>query len=133
MIDLENDIFTKIANVLRTEFPGIVVYGEYIDIPAKFPCVTLVEADNRVNQQMRTINIENAANVMYECNVYSNKSSGKKSEAKAIASVVDEEMTSIGFTRTFKEQVPNLKDATIYRIVIRYEAVFDKDFWIYQS
>jgi len=133
VIDLENDIFSKVATTLREAFDGIAVYGEYIDVPAKFPCVTLVEADNRVNQSMRTINIENAVNVMYEMNVFSNKTSGKKAEAKAIATKADEVMETIGFTRTFREQIPNLNDATIYRMVCRYEAVIDKDFWIYQN
>lgn len=133
MIDIENDIFSKVATALRSTFSGIVVYGEYMDVPAKFPCVTLVEADNRVNQSMRTVNIENAVNVMYEMNVFSNKASGKKAEVKAIASAADEIMESIGFTRTFREQIPNLNDATIYRMVCRYEAVIDKDLWIYQN
>lgn len=132
MIDIEADVFNTVATALRTEFTGIAVYGEYIDTPARFPCVTLVEADNRVNQEMRTTNIENAVNVMYEMNVFSNKTSGKKAEAKAIVAAADEVMTSMGFTRTFREQVANLRDASIYRIVCRYEAVIDKDFWIYQ-
>ena len=57
----------------------------------------------------------------------------RKAEAKAIANVVDELLTGIGYTRTFREQVPNLKDATIYRIVCRYEANVDKDLWIYHN
>lgn len=133
MIDLENDIFTAVATALRTEYPNINVYGEYVEIPAGFPCVTIVEADNRIYEEMRTLNIENAVRVMYEMNVYSNKAAGKKSEAKAITTTADEVFASIGFTRTFREQIPNLKDSTIYRIVCRYEAVIDKNFWIYQN
>lgn len=133
MIDLENDIFSAVATELRAQFSGVQVYGEYVETPARFPAVTIVEADNRVLTRMRTENIENAASVMYEMNVYSNKASGKKAEAKAIVNAADEFFTSIGFTRTFREQIPNLKDATIYRIVCRYEAVIDKNFVIYQS
>ena len=95
--------------------------------------MTLVEADNRVYSRMRTNNIENAIQSMFEVNIYSNKASGKKSEAKAIANTLDDVLSGIGFTRTFREQVPNLRDATIYRIVCRYEAVIDKNFVIYQS
>ena len=133
MIDIENDVFDKVADSLRELFPNIAVYGEYIEAPSRFPCVTLVEAGNRVLESMRTDRIENAVSVMYELNCYSNKSSGKKTEAKEIATAADEIMTSIGFTRTFREQVPNLKDASIYRIVCRYEAVIDKNFMIYQN
>ena len=133
MIDLENDIFSAVAAVLRAAFPNIYVAGEYVPAPPRFPAVSIVEADNRVVTRMRTRNIENAASVMYEVNIYSNKASGKKSEAKAIAATLDEKFAEIGFTRTMKEQVPNLNDATIYRIVCRYEAIVDKDLWIYQS
>ena len=133
MIDLENDIFDYAAKALRAAHTGIDVAAEYVEMPAKFPHVSIVEADNRILERMRTNNTENAVSVMYECNIYSNKASGKKSEAKAIANTLDDVLSGIGFTRTFREQVPNLRDATIYRIVCRYEAVIDKNFVIYQS
>ena len=133
MIDLENDIFDYAAKALRAAHTGIDVAAEYVEMPAKFPHVSIVEADKRILERMRTNNIENAVAVMYEVNVYSNKASGKKSEAKAIANTLDDVLSGIGFTRTFREQVPNLRDATIYRIVCRYEAVIDKNFVIYQS
>ena len=131
MIDIENDVFDYVANALRTEYPGLLVISDFISAPASFPAVTLVEADNRILQRMRTNNIENAVSVMYELNIYSNKAVGKKSEAKAIANTADGVFNEIGFTRTFREQVPNVKDATIYRIVCRYEAVVDKNLTIY--
>lgn len=133
IIDIEGDIYSDIADELRDKHPGINVYGEYVDKPARFPAVTLVEADNRVFDRMRTLNIDNAASVMWEANIYSNKSSGKKAEAKAIADTLDKKFSEIGFTRTLRNQVANLNDSTIYRIVCRYEAVIDKDFWIYQN
>ena len=133
MIDLENDIYDYAAKALRAAHTGIDVAAEYVEMPAKFPHVSIVEADNRILERMRTNNIENAVSVMYEVNIYSNKASGKKSEAKAIANTLDDVLSGIGFTRTFREQVPNLRDATIYRIVCRYEAVIDKNFVIYQS
>ena len=133
MIDLENDIFDYAAKTLRAAHTGIDVAAEYVEMPAKFPHVSIVEADNRILTRMRTNNIENAVSVMYECNIYSNKASGKKSEAKAIANTLDDVLSGIGFTRTFREQVPNLRDATIYRIVCRCEAMIDKNFVIYHS
>lgn len=133
MINLEFDIFTAVATALRTAHTGIYVTGEYVPAPPQFPAVSIVEADNRVLQRMRTLNIENAVSVMYEVNIYSNKVSGKKAEAKAITETLDAKFAEIGFTRTMMNQVPNLNDASIYRIVCRYEAVIDKDFWIYHN
>ena len=133
MIEIESDVFNEVATALRSAYSGVFVSGEYVETPACFPCVTIVEADNRILESMRTTNIENAVSVMYEINIYSNKVNGKKAEAKAIAATADTVMLSLGFTRTFSERVPNLNDSSIYRIVCRYEAVVDKDLWIYQN
>lgn len=121
MIDIETYVFDYVAKALRAAYSGITVIGEYVEIPARFPAVTLVEADNRPVPNRRTCeNMENAVDVMYELNIYSNKTSGKKAEAKKIANTADEKMSELGFLRTFRQQVPNLNDATIFRIVCRY-------------
>lgn len=124
MIDIENDVFTIAANELRAAHDSVNVSMEYTATPSKFPSVTIVESDNRVYDTMRTsATIERAVRVMYEVNVYSNKTSGKKTEAKSLADTVDATFTRLGFTRTYRNQVPNFLDATIYRIVMRYEAL----------
>ena len=123
MIDIENDVFTAVATTLRTQYSGIYVAGDNIAVPASFPAVTIVESDNRIYERMRTTTIENAAEVMYTINVYSNKASGKKAEAKAIAATIDSIMELGGFTRTLKEQIPNERDSSIYRLVMRYEGI----------
>lgn len=133
MIDIESQVFSSVANVLRVEYPGIFVSGEFTDLPAKFPAVTIVESDNSIVQRMRTTNIENAVSVMYEANVYTNTVGYKKSEAKDIMETVDEEFTKLGFARTMCNPVANLQDATIYRMVARYEATVDKDLWVYRT
>lgn len=131
MIDVENIIFAKIANVLRAAYSGILVTGEFTDVPARFPAVIVVESDNSVLTKQSTLNIENAVNVMYEVNVFTNTVGKKKSEAKAIMAAIDDEFSKMNFIRTMCNPVSNLQDATIYRMVARYEAVIDRDFWIY--
>lgn len=131
MIDAENFIFNRLANVLRGAYPGIWVVGEYIDVPADFPAVSIVESDNSVLTRQSTLNIENAVSVMYEVNVYSNLARGRKQQAKAIMAALDEEFSKMNFVRISCNPISNLQDATIYRMVARYEAVIDKDFWIY--
>lgn len=123
MIDVENIIFTKLAQALRAAYNGISVYGEFVEVPASFPCVTIVEADNRVYKQSRDLSgVEHHAQVMYEINVYSNKGNTKKSQAKEISNMIDGMMTDMLFTRTFRGQTPNI-DRSIYRITMRYQAV----------
>lgn len=133
MIDTENLIFSTVANALRETYDGIFVSGEFVDVPARFPAVTIVESDNAIAQRMRTTNIENAVTVLYEVNVYTNTVGYKKSEAKEIMATVDDEFTKLGFARTMCNPVANLSDATIYRIVARYQASIDKDLWVYRA
>lgn len=132
MINIENDIFTRVAAALRADFPAINVYGEEVRSPSSFPCVSIVEADNyTVARTQDSGSNERHASLMYEVNVYSNKTSGKKAECRAIAAVIDDILLGLGFTRTMKNPV-SMDDATIYRMVTRYTAVVSIDQTIYR-
>lgn len=133
MIDIENELYTQIATSLRAEFTPISVFGEMVKAPAVFPAVMIEEKDNSIYQRTQDSgNIENHADLMYEVNVYSNKTSGKKTECKNIFKVIDREFASLGFTRTLKEPIPDMDDATIYRMVGRYKAVASTNKTIYR-
>lgn len=133
MIDIETAVYAKVADALRKKYGknGIYVAGEYVDSPSKFPAVTILEADNQVYEKQRTDYIENAAKLLYEVNIYSNKLGYKKSEAQEILNIVDQEMANMGFTRTMASPASNLQDATIFRMIARYEGVVDKEYRIY--
>lgn len=133
MIDVENIVYDTAANAIHAKYPGAFVSGEYVESPANFPAVTIVESNNSVYRKMSAEEKENAAQVTYECNVYSNKTTGRKAEAKAVAAVLDEAFNAMGFTRQIKQVLPNLQDAGIYRIFLRYEGIVDKEHWVFQS
>lgn len=133
MINIESEIFNIIAKVVREKYPDIYITGEYVKIPPKFPCVSLIEMDNSAYTKTQSSDsVENHAELMYELNVYSNKKSGKKSECKAIASLIDDELAALNFSRTMLQPIPNMDDATIYRILGRYRMVASKDKQIYR-
>lgn len=133
MIDIENELFTKIAIAVRLEYPEAYVSGEYVSQPPRFPAASIVEQDNSVFMQGRDSGeIENFADVMYQVDVYSNRNQGKKAEAKAIMALIDEQFVKYGFTRTFLNPVQNMNDPTIYRMTGRYRAVVGKDNYIYR-
>ena len=122
MIDLENEVFNNVAVALRSAYQGISIYGEYVETPSSFPCVTLVEDDNSEienNVTLARLTGESASNLMYTANVYSNLKTGKKAQAKAIMDVIDTQMHNMGFIRTMRSQLPNV-DRTIYRVTARY-------------
>jgi len=128
MIDCEDEIFNRLAGVVRQHFPDIYVTGTYVRAPSRLPCVSIEEKNNAIWRNSRdSSEIENAVAVMYEVNAYSNLKNGKKKECKAIIAVVDREFTKLGFTRTMLNPLPNQADATIYRMTGRYQAIISKD------
>lgn len=131
MITPENVVFNKLATVLREEYPGILVTGEYQSNSTTFPVVTIIESDNSVLTKTITTKIENAVELTYEINVYSNKVGYKKKQCDEIFAVVDDEMVKMGFVRTLRQPVPNYADSTIYRVTARYRGICDADYRIY--
>lgn len=133
MINIENDVFDYVYERVVEKFPDLHMSGEYVKSPPSFPSSSLVEMDNTTYTGTQTSSDnENHASVMFELNVYSNKKVGKKSECKAIVSFIDEIMISLGFNRKLLQPVPNMDDATIYRMLARYDAVVAKNKTIYR-
>lgn len=133
MIDMETEIFSEISGKVREKYPKIYMVGEYVKSPPSFPCVSLIEEDNSTYGKTLTQEGEDShAVVMYELNVYSNKSTGKKAECKEIAGFIDNLLLELNFSRTMLKPVPNQDDATIYRMLGRYRAVISKDKTIYR-
>lgn len=133
MIDIENEVFDRVASRVREQFPDIFMTGEYVNSPSSFPAVSLVEMDNSVREAtIDSSSNENHVNVMYEVNVYSNKTTGKKSECKAIIALIDTEMTAMGFVRSTLTPVQNEYDSTIYRMVGRYRAAVSTNYKIFR-
>lgn len=126
MIDVEAKVYTLISAALREAFEGIEVSGEYVKAPSEFPFVSIVEADNYTTlAHADTSETERFATVMYEINAYSNKGVSKKAECKAIMKIIDDLMYRMNFTRIAITPVPDLDNATIYRMTARYRAETD--------
>ena len=123
MIDIENKVLSVVRAAVLAQHPDAVVYGEYVDVPSSFPCVTVTEDTNYTYVYSKDEQVsEHHADVQYAVNVYSNKETGAKLEARAILKVADDAMQGMKFWRTMTRQVPNV-DRTIYRVIARYHAI----------
>lgn len=123
MIDIENKVMSVVREAVLAQYPGASVYGEYVEVPESFPCVTVTEDTNYTYVYTKDEQLaEHHAEVQYSINVYSNKQTGAKLEAKAIMNIADNAMQGMKFWRTMTRQVPNV-DRTIYRLIARYRAV----------
>lgn len=133
MIDIETQVFNKVATPLRAQFNPIYIIGEPVKTPPAWPAVTMYEIDNSTYVATMTNAVdENHASITIEFNIYSNKIIGKKTECKNISKAVDTIMQRLGFRRVSHNQIPNLDDATIFRINSRYKAVVSKEEVIYK-
>ena len=133
MTDFESQIFTFLAVPLRDKFPGIYIAGEYVKSPPKFPAVFISEAENTLfRRSSGSGNPESHAALRYDVDVYSNKTTGKKSEAKAILAEISDLMQSINFQRIAMTPVPNEADSTIFRYHAKFRAVIGSDGTLYR-
>lgn len=128
MIDIETEVFDRIAKRVREKYPKVFITGELVKSPPSFPCVSIVEADNANYRNTQTTeHTENHGSLLYEVNIYSNKTKGKKAECKHIASIIDDELANLNFTRSMLNPILNEEDAIIYRMVGRYRAVISRN------
>ena len=133
MIDYQNEIFTEVATEVRSNHVGTTVTGEYVRTPSKFPTVALDEIDNvTVAELVDSSNEEHFSGVGYRLQVFSNKSGGKKAEARAIFATADKVMLGMGFRRITYSVTPEIYDSTIYSITATYEAIIDASGVIYK-
>ena len=133
MIDILNEIFTAVAAPVREAHPGVMVTGEYTRQPSKFPALTLDEIQNVVVDQLEdSSNQETFSALTYRLQVFSNKSSGKKAEARAIFATADNVMRRLGFRRVTYTTTPEIYDSTIYSVTATYEAVVDANGTVYK-
>ena len=132
MIDIESTLFDRVADAFDSAFPNGSRYGQAVEFPAAFPCLTMVEVDNYTYEDSLTASMqENGAWIVYEVDAFSSKPSGAKQECKAMIALADSILFDAGFTRVFCRPLPN-QDDRIYRMKARYRAVVSKDYRVYR-
>lgn len=125
MIDIENKIYSPIRTALVNAYDGIFVTSEPTATTAKFPAVSIVQQDNYMSINKRDNGGEERfATVMFQVDVYSNKSSGRKSQCKEIMGFIDKMLFDLNFTRLSLTPVPMANDG-YYRLTARYRAETD--------
>lgn len=133
MLDYMNEIFTQVATSVRAKHEGVSVSGEYTRRPSQFPTVTLDEIDNvTVAELVDSSDVEKFSGVTYRVQVFSNKTGGKKSEARAIFATADSVMLGLGFRRITYTTTPEIYESTIYSITATYEAIVGADGFVYK-
>ena len=131
MIDYSNEIFNAVAVHLRSFYPGIQVRGEYVDIPAKFPTVTIDEISN-IPDHLDSAVGNKYARVIYRVQVFCN-GEGKRSKAREIYSSVDEILQSFNLIAKTYTTTPAIYNSDIYCITATHEGVIGADGAVYRN
>ena len=127
MIDKENEVYTRVRERVLQDFPEVVMDSSYQPVPSGFPHVSLFQQDSFVpKEQLDSATYPKFESLMFDVQVYSNKTSGRKQECKQIMGVIDMAMSEMNMRRTILTPVPNLNDASIYRLTARYEVMVDE-------
>lgn len=132
MIDFSNEIFSTVAESLRSAFPGIIVKGEYVDIPSQFPTVTIDEIRN-IPFSVDGAKVNKYASVTYRVQVFSNKEDGKRAEARKIYSHVDELLQQYNMRCESLATTPTIYNAEIYSITANHSGVVGRDGVFYRG
>jgi len=133
MIDVNNEVFTAVAEAVRYGHIGTTVIGESLRTPSKLPTLTLDETQNvMVDSLEDSSDEEKYAGVTYRLQVFSGKTSGKKAEARAIFATADSVLRKMGFRRVTYTTTPEIYDSTVYNITATYEAVISSAGYVYK-
>lgn len=123
MIDIENNLYTSLTDLLTIEFPKINYSSTFVNCPTSYPFVSIEEIDNYTNSKTDdSSGIEKFGNIVYEINVYTKENIKKKSSGKQIAKIIDNYMLNLGFERLSKTPMQG-ENESVYRIILRYSAI----------
>ena len=128
MIDIFNEVYTQVKNVLPT---NVKTSSVYTNSPSEYPFISIEEINTATHRaSIDGLKNENFADIDYELNIYTH-GEGKKSQGDSLLALVDDKLNELGFVRTTKNHFQNANE-TIYRIIVRYTAIVSKDHKIYR-
>lgn len=126
MVDIFHDVFDELYTEMQTEYPEAVMASEYVRSPADFPFVSVEQADSyQTRQRLDSSAAERFSTITLRINVYSNKTTAKQEECRTIMNILDRKLYCMNFVRISMSPIPNMEDATIYRLVAMYRAETD--------
>lgn len=123
MIDIENEIITDVISALRGKYDDdIYVTGEPLSsIPTALPAVGIIATSNIEPRNKRdSSGKEKFANFVFQVSIYSNKTSGRKSQIKEIHALIDNVLRGHGFRRDNDDALYVINDGKIYVKPVRY-------------
>ena len=119
----KNEIYTRVVNAVKAEFPTAYCAGQLEPLPPSFPAVYTRMIGMSVPQEYETLLFDSQMyRASWEVQIFTNAENDSGQQAYSIASVVQACMQSMGFLCDMLEPIDNV-DPTIYRLVGRWHRV----------
>lgn len=131
VFDKEAMAFSFVRTSVTRALPKVTNFTSSLDaVPSEFPCVYLrVIDDYDVPGMMTSFHDADPQRVTFQCDVYSQATSGRKAEVKRITREVSRAFKALGFTRiTGSFEPQTLVDGqgnTVSWMASRYEATWE--------
>lgn len=127
MIYCADVLYDEMVDEITTVHEDIYVAPYNLRVPPTIPTVWFEEVTNTTyTMSSDSGDDENHIRVGYEFNIFT-MGDNKKADAIAIAKTIDSAMKSRGFRRGYSGVISFLEDETLYRYVVRYSGIVDKD------
>lgn len=122
--DIESRVYTTAYNNLITEFPTVDMKSTPEFTEPKPLAVRLYEMDSSTVRRGMDLSKsgEHFRDVVYEVQIRSTLTSGKKQQAKSVHNNIHETMIAYGFRETSRR---SFFEDTVYRVVARYRGRVD--------
>ena len=127
MIDHENEVFTRVKNAIIAKYPNANIVSVYVNAPAVFPHISIVETDNYDIKDTLDGPFPKFSASAFKIDIYSNQKDTAKLVCKDIANIADDAFHSMNFFKQSLVPMQNLNDATLYRMTGIYTVVSDKN------
>lgn len=116
----KNEIYTRIVNAVKAEFPSIYYAGQLEPIPSSFPAMFIRMIGKAVYANLETLAFDSQIfNGTWEIQVYSNKENDAGTEAYQIMDLVSATMQRLGFLCDMVQPMDNI-DPAVFRIIGRW-------------
>jgi|SRR6056297_1343551 len=128
IVDVSNQIFSELFTLLD----GMATISRpNQDNPLEYPYVTFDDFDNGDIAESKDTSGVKYTSIGFEIQIYT-KGDTRMTDAKELRLLIDEKLSGEhGFLRTTSQKIPNLRDDSIYRYVIRYEGIVDENEKVY--
>lgn len=129
--DKEALVFSTVRKGVQAAYPKARNFVSSVDaVPTEFPCVFIHMTDDYdVASMMTSFHDRDPQRITFQCDVYSQATSGRKAEVKKIQRLVAIQFKNLGFTRLTGSFEPKTlvdeKGTTVAWSASRFGAVWD--------